>query len=254
MPLWGLESEIPDIMLDDSITISAFSPEEKTRLWQDFLVDFGLANIFTYESANHCLVITELSGRPVPSTPEPLLHIARLAISALRLVHEGEVYAGPTFGELLPPRIMKPTFPDVPYELQLQRGPFAARYVLKDTDTDSVLTIFHALRNCLSEHKAGPLSLALRRFNLSYGREAPDDQIIDLAIALDASLLADADRDLAYKLLVRGSALLAGIPEVKEHSVTLAALILHGTSSCMEARVSQISNRRTSSRLIQRCY
>lgn len=239
VPLWGIKSDLAELVLDNSVKICAFSPDEKTRLWQDFLVDFGLANIFTYASADYCLNITESSARPVPSTLEPLLHAARLAMSALRLPHDGEVFAGPTFAELLPPKITKPTFSEVPYELQLHRGPFAARYLLKPDDSELVSDLFRNLRACLPDN-TGPLSLALRRFNLSYAREAPDDQIIDLAVALDASLLADADRDRAYKLLVRGTALLAGTPEVDEHSATLAALysarnkLVHGSKNFLE--------------------
>ena len=245
VPLWGLKSDLAELVLDNSVKICAFSPEEKTRLWQGFLADFGLANIFTYESTDYCLSITE-SPRPRPSTPEPLLHSARLAISAIRLAHDGEVFAGPTFAELLPPKIFKPTFQDVPYELQLHRGPFAARYLLKSDDSDVVSDIFRSLRACLPDNNAGSLSLALRRFNLSYAREAPDDQIIDLAVALDASVLADADRDLAYKLLVRGTALLAGTPEVNEQSATLAALysarnkLVHGSKSFRDLKKQEL--------------
>src|SRR6266436_5573922 len=57
----------------------------------------------------------------------------------------------------------------------------------------------------------GDLSVGLRRFNQSYERRIPEDQIIDLTIALESTLLADRDEELTYRLAVRGAALLADV-------------------------------------------
>ena len=55
----------------------------------------------------------------------------------------------------------------------------------------------------------GDLSVGLRRFNQSYERRIPEDQIIDLTIALESTLLGDLEDELKYRLAVRGAALLA---------------------------------------------
>ncbi len=52
--------------------------------------------------------------------------------------------------------------------------------------------------------------MALRHFNQSYGRTIDEDRLIDLTIALESCLLADASHEeLNYRLALRGAALLA---------------------------------------------
>ena len=56
----------------------------------------------------------------------------------------------------------------------------------------------------------GDMTLALRRFNQSYHRTLLEDQIIDLTIALESSLLTrEKGEELSYRLSLRGTALLA---------------------------------------------
>jgi hypothetical protein len=83
----------------------------------------------------------------------------------------------------------------------------------------------------------GDLSVGLRRFNQSYERNIPEDQIIDLTVALESTLLADRGEELTYRLAVRGAALLAnvGTPwELRKSRALLATMydvrsrIVHG--------------------------
>jgi len=77
--------------------------------------------------------------------------------------------------------------------------------------TEVDLPIATALYTTLQEfdqHKRG-LAIALRRFNQSYSRINPEDQIIDLTIALESCLLGDGNEELNYRLALRGAALLA---------------------------------------------
>lgn len=56
----------------------------------------------------------------------------------------------------------------------------------------------------------GDMTLPLRRFNQSYHRTLPEDQIIDLTVALESSLLfREKGEELSYRLSLRGAALLA---------------------------------------------
>lgn len=60
------------------------------------------------------------------------------------------------------------------------------------------------------------IDLALRRFNLAYERALPEDRLIDYAIALEALLLrGDEQQELAYRLALRGSALLGENPDAR---------------------------------------
>jgi hypothetical protein len=60
------------------------------------------------------------------------------------------------------------------------------------------------------------IDLALRRFNLAYERVLPEDRLIDYAIALEALLLrGDEHQELAYRLALRGSALLGETPDAR---------------------------------------
>lgn len=86
--------------------------------------------------------------------------------------------------------------------------------------------------------------MALRRFNLAYERVLPEDRLIDYTIALEALLLRRGEQqELAYRLALRGSALLGKNPEARfeifsrlRTAYSIRSDVVHGSSP--PARVS----------------
>jgi len=126
-------------------------------------------------------------------------------ITALRLVKAGDVGALAFFerGRMVsgPPTMSASVSPAL----------FVRQHNTLYHFTEVDLPIATALYTTLQEfdqHKRG-LAIALRRFNQSYSRINPEDQIIDLTIALESCLLGDGNEELNYRLALRGAALLA---------------------------------------------
>jgi hypothetical protein len=78
------------------------------------------------------------------------------------------------------------------------------------------------------------LGLALRRFNGSYDREAPEDGIIDTFIGLEA-LLTENNQEISYKLSLRAANLIGSTPQERQDifndirvGYKLRSLIVHG--------------------------
>lgn len=88
------------------------------------------------------------------------------------------------------------------------------------------------------------IDLALRRFGLAYERALPEDRLIDYVIALEAILLrGDEQQELAYRLALRGSALLGKNPDARSEifsrlrtAYSIRSDVVHGGSP--PARVS----------------
>jgi Apea-like HEPN len=108
-----------------------------------------------------------------------------------------------------------------------------AQYHLAEADISVVTTLCTALQR-LDQQKNG-LAVALRRFNQAYGRDSREDQIIDLTIALESSLLAGYRGNDKSKLLsARGAILLSGTKNPDETKTLLKEMyktrnnIVHG--------------------------
>lgn len=54
------------------------------------------------------------------------------------------------------------------------------------------------------------LEFAIRRLNITYSRETPEDQLIDLVIALESALLPTQKDEISYRLSLRAAVLLGG--------------------------------------------
>lgn|SRR5262249_11513500 len=85
--------------------------------------------------------------------------------------------------------------------------PGHSQYRLEPNERSKIDDLFTALTDRDVRAKLG---VALRRFNQSLSRRLPEDKITDLTIAMEASLLYGVEDEFAYKLSLRGAALLAG--------------------------------------------
>ncbi len=150
-------------------------------------------------------------------------------ITALRLMRAGDVYVLCCFEHT---RSMTPTRFRVKSIIS-QRRLDQSHFHFAEADLSRVRALYTSLQS-LGKQKSG-LAVALRRFNDSYGRDIREDQIIDLAIALESSLLAgDKERTKKDKLAARGAALLAATRNPSETEALLKEMykarngIVHG--------------------------
>lgn len=117
-------------------------------------------------------------------------------------------------------------------------------YTFDTSDTTEIFSLVEALgRLDNREHRAG-LEVGLRRFNQSYSRDYYEDRLIDLAVALESSLLADAESktELRYRFALHGAALLAQQRDPEEVRAFLLKMydarsaIVHGGKSLSEMK------------------
>lgn len=83
-------------------------------------------------------------------------------------------------------------------------------YHLLEEELPAVIKLFNAIVK-LPQPKRQGLGTAIHRFNLAYARDYAEDVILDLAIALESSLLTGETNELTYKMALRGAALLADV-------------------------------------------
>jgi len=111
-------------------------------------------------------------------------------------------------------------------------------YILDEARIPAACQLTEALQQLNERAHRGVLEVALSRFNQSYGREFPDDRIIDLTIALESCLLAaiKSQTELKYRFTLRGAALLAKTRKPQETNSLLSALYNARSSIVHEGR------------------
>lgn len=147
-----------------------------------------------------------------------------IAINFRRLVWEPGAFGG---------SILKPPTASVGPRYELSRDDIPA--------FESFWTDFRRQRSSTRRR----IDLALRRFNLAYERILPQDRLIDYMIALEALLLTrEEQQELAYKLGLRGSALLGENPDTRfevfsrlKKAYAVRSEIVHGESPAAHVRV-----------------
>jgi hypothetical protein len=81
-------------------------------------------------------------------------------------------------------------------------------YHLHSDDLQTVCDLFERVQALESRDNDPNLATALHHFNQSYERSRAEDRLIDLTVALEASLLANESEELKFRLTLRGVALL----------------------------------------------
>ena len=241
VPLVNLEGDLAeDVQISSNFKLCRFPDEAKNAIWGDtrHLYD-GFDHAFPagiLSKIQYCLRMDEVledrdhlaetiteEGRKRHRTKmakygkwrEALHDEARNVISALNLTAKGCVFAplaykipaGPgrtvsnidTLGDPLPRHFIDQ--PPMGITLDLN----AASQV-----QGRVASLQRMDERRHSDPKRTDISTALRRFNQAFSRDTYEDKLIDLAVAMEASLLAGESTELAYKAKMRGAALLAG--------------------------------------------
>jgi hypothetical protein len=206
-PVSGLKYAGGSIGLDSTISLVAFSGADRSALLESFR-EFGRwASLDEIAESHFRIIGRESYKRGGQPTIGPRVDEATWgAITAMRLMRSGGVSAnvfierhldslsgGSASGELT--------------ELRAAEH-MHAPYVLREEDLPELLTLYRHVMSVRSRASSGTVVLALRRFNLSYTRQFPEDRLIDLAIALEATLLYGIRDELRYRVALRGAALL----------------------------------------------
>lgn len=221
-PLTNFSMEGETVALGDGLSIKRLSLAEREEFasrsvmfpltpfgshgptgWEEFALDF------------YAEVPKVIGERIVPSSGQGLFEVATEkcdeALAGLRLFKAGGVsynsvnlkivaWESVAFGG----SILKPAVPSI--------GP---RYELTKDEIPAFQNFWGGFRRQRSRKRLRT-SLALRRFNLAYERALPEDRLIDYAIALEALLLRREElQELAYRLALRGSALLGENPDTR---------------------------------------
>ena len=219
IPLYRFTSDLQQpVQVSPHFQLAPFTPEEKTLVWNqsvdldDLLRQALLPSVKLRE---FCLASFKLTSSYVEKGDthegdQELTEELQRIISALRLVHAGDIEVQMIFRtNPIIESSKSSSFIDNPNyrSTETQFAHLKSPYVLSQTDLSIVQELCESLQK-LDRQKSG-LTVALRRFNQTYDRITPEDQIIDLTIALESCLLADASKEeLNYRLALRGAALL----------------------------------------------
>ena len=86
-----------------------------------------------------------------------------------------------------------------------------AKYVLSNEELSKFLEFWKSYQMA-RKLKRKKIGIAMRRFNFSYEKQAPEDKLIEYIIGFEALLLPGVSQELGYRLALRGSNLLGGNP------------------------------------------
>lgn len=88
-------------------------------------------------------------------------------------------------------------------------GRWGQAYHLQESDVPPLLTLLSVLTQAANSNHLRSLEVALRRFNQGYGRQIPEDRVVDYVVALESCLLPDRGEELSLRFALRGATLLA---------------------------------------------
>jgi hypothetical protein len=212
--------------LSSHLFLRPLTPADKTALWNDDAQHFSFSEP-PLDAGTLMSLSWKLSGTyALPKDGDPALDPTKQEVlrelgdivTALRLLKKGDIGAPAIYEKYHTPVLWQGIrlAGALRGDLQARQFPASAflSYVLSDQDVAEVRRLSNALHRSQSGKTQGLLygdmTLPLRRFNQSYHRTLPEDQIIDLTVALESSLLfREKGEELSYRLSLRGTALLA---------------------------------------------
>ncbi len=222
--------------LTDGITVQRLSAPLRQHLWRNTHSVFDILPLDAFMRANAVLRVDGTESRPRGTGAAPEIEKATRAILALRLTAPGVLLPVGLIHTVLEPIVAQPTaliqFQGAARPLVSSRSRRPAK-VSRDNTSAAAETYLRLAKLGHVERMAG-LEMPLRRFEQSYLRDWDEDVIIDLAISLESTLLADVNDELKYRLALRGSALLsrsrpaAGTKILLSQLYDLRSVIVHG--------------------------
>ena len=221
VPLQGFSADEDCITFDADTRIIRLGHSQITRLasrgyfrWLP-TDDFGLSRVKEVFSAGFAIQITYrlAKGQPI-SIPVEHEEADRI-LTAVRLVRPGNashniIFTGPS---AFYPLQQAPTAGWT--EPLIHKGLGEALHLLTN-DVGPCQSIWDSLNKLSQQKKAAGLDVAVRKFNELYQRRSLEDRIIDMSILLESTLLHGQDRELRYRLALRGAHLLKSTRPTKE--------------------------------------
>jgi hypothetical protein len=207
LPLVNLASDVNSAKLGPHFDLQPLTNPEKTENYAWIMSPFSDPYLKPHElwSAKFKLVASysQTDAKPDPNfVPE-----ATAILTAMRLLKTGDVGAPALLKNLqtLGKSGHSASYSQVD-ELRARRS---RPFVLAEADMPALHTLIDHVLKGRAGGKLRPMDVALRRFNLAYGRETIEDRIIDITIALESCLLQKASGELAYRFSLRGAAAVA---------------------------------------------
>jgi hypothetical protein len=210
IPLINLSSEVVPLTFGRLILMS-LTDEEKNGLWETGSMQVEMIRLLDLLRACLKLRYSGVHAKPVnlgTLAVGPLEHELRVeaehVVTALRLLKGGDVGA-PIYVHV---EANTPTRMGNQVLFLTDDSLTPEKYELNASEVPRVQETFAALRAADANGTLRSLDVALRRFNQSYARRFPDDEVIDFAIAFESTILQDVEHELGYRLALRTAALL----------------------------------------------
>jgi hypothetical protein len=192
---------------DDLARLGARLP----RYWGIAATPVGLAVVARIFGSG-CAIQVDLEapkGEPIPV--EQALPRAERVLTVLRLLKPGYVFCDAAFAEPhgFHPRWTVPAGEHI-HPLMPVLMPTRPGESMQFSAEDAALCaeLWNKLKAALGAKARARLELAIRRFNEAYHRQEPEDKLLDIAVALETTLLVDTDKELGHRLALRGAQLL----------------------------------------------
>jgi hypothetical protein len=223
-PLLNFSSDLeqPEL-LGRHLSLAPLSSTDKTFLWNEDAKLFSLSpppmDATTFSLLQWKLAGTFSSSKKedasdMSATRQEALNELGDILSAMRLLKGGNVGAPAIYQKRLEPVFWEGTRMCHPLTQTRSFPPALVPYEVRVSDIVPLRDLIDTLQQARLEQPSGSplygnLSIGLRRFNQSYERTILEDQLIDLTIALESTLLFKLKEELTYRLAVRGIVLLA---------------------------------------------
>jgi hypothetical protein len=225
-PLENCRSMVEEVVIEPGLSIRRLTDADRDEIWRRYGAEHfpGAINPTIAELENwECAIDYRWQMEPPrPLNDSPALKVVRDVLRALRLHHPGVAAMTVLWHGTDPSDPWSPNrgdglmAPDGPGPrpagdlLASQLGPNCGPQLRR------LLTSLRAVEGDRS------LQLALDRFDSAYGRQSPEDRLIDLWIAFEALLIPDGSAELSYRASLRLAQLVGADGEARETAFKLA--------------------------------
>lgn len=238
VPLENLQCPATPVSIMPAITVLRTPVEVFETIFRIEEMGYRFEQVVNWESVLHLEWTSPkiIGGSPELVVFEKIFKNMDEIVTALRLIKGERVRAGP---KAIQPKKWTPLRGSTQYRSSLSSGPSPRPplYVLATSDGEATRKVLEQLTS-LNVDEFGALTLALRRFNLSYDRRHPEDRLIDQMIAFEALYLADIKGDgraekqfrlaLRVAYFLESGTLRRGVYTDMKRAYTARSSIVHG--------------------------
>ncbi len=226
-PLVNFSTTFDCVEVCEGWSIVRFLDDEKTALWNIGFhehSEFDMIGFAPFRDSSFCLRSIQTfpvgEGRNYSAAAQRVSEV----ITAFRLLKAGDVGAPCTYA--MPKDQLSKSGPAASAleNSSVRRFGSTKTFSLCESDLKEFRVLYGELEDFKERGTLRFLEMALRRFNFAYQREDMSDQIIDLTIVLESSLLRDNPQELRYRLALRGAALLVSEEDPAEIFKTLRSM------------------------------